>query len=90
MPSRDAAVLIPSPNVVNNHQLKNAQVLADANAAVLLEESDNLGFLLAEKVDALLSNEHYRKTVAHHAKSYARPDTNEVIYHELISLIENK
>lgn len=85
-----AAILIPSPNVANNHQLKNAQLLSDANAAVLLEEGDNLGFLLAEKADALLSNEHFRKTVAHHATGYARPDANDVIYNELIDLVKKQ
>ncbi len=34
------AIFIPSPNVAENHQFKNAQVLAEADAAILLEESD--------------------------------------------------
>lgn len=85
-----AAILIPSPNVANNHQLKNAQVLADANAAVLLEETDNLGFLLAEKVDALVENDHFRKTIAHHVTHYARPDVNDMIYDELTALVNRK
>ena len=33
-----ACILIPSPNVVNNHQYENAKRLADAGAAILLEE----------------------------------------------------
>ncbi len=85
-----SAILIPSPNVANNHQFKNAQVLANANAAVLLEESEHLGFLLAEKVDALVSNDHFRKTLAHHVQNYARPDANEVIYRELMALVKQK
>ena len=85
-----AAILIPSPNVANNHQFKNAKLLADGNAAVLLEESDNLGFLLAEKVDALVENDHFRKTVSHHVKSYARADANELIYDELMALVAQK
>lgn len=83
-----AAILIPSPNVANNHQLKNAQVLANANAAVLLEESDNLTALLSEKVDALASNSHFRKTVANRVKNYAKPDANDLIYRELTALIK--
>lgn len=34
------ALLIPSPNVVNNHQYYNARLLSDAGAAVLIEEKD--------------------------------------------------
>ena len=37
---RKAAILIPSPNVTDNHQYKNAKVLADGKAAVLIEEKD--------------------------------------------------
>ena len=35
-----ACILIPSPNVVDDHQYKNAKVLADKDAAVLIRESD--------------------------------------------------
>ena len=35
---KKAAVLIPSPNVVADHQYENAKVLADAGAAVLIRE----------------------------------------------------
>jgi len=34
------AILIPSPNVVNNHQYYNARLLEKAGAALLLEEKD--------------------------------------------------
>jgi UDP-N-acetylglucosamine--N-acetylmuramyl-(pentapeptide) pyrophosphoryl-undecaprenol N-acetylglucosamine transferase len=34
------ALLVPSPNVVNNHQYFNARLLADAGAAVLIDEND--------------------------------------------------
>ena len=38
--SAAAAILIPSPNVTDNHQYKNGKYYADRNAAVLIEESD--------------------------------------------------
>ncbi|MBR5641704.1 MAG: undecaprenyldiphospho-muramoylpentapeptide beta-N-acetylglucosaminyltransferase [Firmicutes bacterium] len=34
------SILIPSPNVTNNHQYFNAKSLADAGAAVLIEETE--------------------------------------------------
>ncbi len=43
-----ASVLIPSPNVTDNHQYYNAKAVADANAAVLITEQQ-----LAENPDAL-------------------------------------
>ncbi len=80
------AILIPSPNVVNNHQYKNAKVLADANAAVLLEEGEGLSERLTEKVDDLLQNDHYRRTLSRRIRDFARPDVNEAIFREIMAL----
>ncbi|MCD7844361.1 MAG: undecaprenyldiphospho-muramoylpentapeptide beta-N-acetylglucosaminyltransferase [Oscillospiraceae bacterium] len=48
------AVIVPSPNVVNNHQEKNARVLADAGAARMLLEGTFDGASLYEEVTGLL------------------------------------
>lgn len=40
------SVLIPSPNVTENHQFYNAKTYADAGAAILLEEADLTGEIL--------------------------------------------
>ena len=45
------AVLVPSPNVVADHQTKNARVLANAGGAVLLPEGESSG----EKLYALMT-----------------------------------
>ena len=37
------SVLVPSPNVTNNHQYHNAKSIADRNAALLAEEKDIVG-----------------------------------------------
>ena len=49
-----ASVLIPSPNVAENHQYHNAMVLANHQAAVVIEEKD----LTGEKLVAVRSEEH--------------------------------
>lgn len=51
------AVLVPSPNVTNNHQEKNARVLADAGAAVLLTEGSFTAESLYETVCVTLGDE---------------------------------
>ncbi|MBQ1216676.1 MAG: undecaprenyldiphospho-muramoylpentapeptide beta-N-acetylglucosaminyltransferase [Clostridia bacterium] len=43
-----ASILIPSPNVTENHQYFNAKTYSDAGAAVLLEEKDLTGETLYE------------------------------------------
>ncbi len=49
-------VLIPSPNVTNDHQTKNAKILADRGGAVLLPEGENMGAKLYETVTQLLND----------------------------------
>ena len=48
------AVIVPSPNVVNHHQEKNARVLADAGAAKMLLEGHFTGDELYDTVTALI------------------------------------
>lgn len=48
------AILVPSPNVTNNHQLKNARRLEKAGAAVVLEERELTGEKLYETARRLL------------------------------------
>ena len=38
--NKKCTVFIPSPNVTDNHQYKNAKVLSDKKAAILIEEKD--------------------------------------------------
>lgn len=53
-------ILIPSPNVTNDHQTKNAKVLADRGGAVLIPEGENMGKKLYDTVTELL-NDHERR-----------------------------
>ena len=50
------SILIPSPYVPDNHQLKNAMDLVKKNAAVLLEEKDLKGDILVRKVDDFMES----------------------------------
>ena len=50
------AVIVPSPNVVNHHQEKNARVLADAGAAKTLREGEFTGRELYDAVTAMLGD----------------------------------
>ena len=54
------AVLIPSPNVTDNHQEKNARVLADRGGAVLLLEKDCTAKVLYDTVKMLLADQNRR------------------------------
>ena len=83
--SARASVLIPSPNVTNNHQYHNAKAIADAGAAVLLEEKDmssEYGELAAVVLD-LVKDGDRRRTMAECAKQIGRSNAADVIYENL-------
>lgn len=77
---KKSAVIIPSPNVTNNHQYKNAKVLADGDAAVLIEEKDLTGELLAEKVKMYADDKMLREMTGENIKKFAVYDTLDRIY----------
>ena len=54
-------ILIPSPNVTNNHQEKNARVLEEAGGAVVVLEKDCTPDGMYELVKNLLADENRRK-----------------------------
>lgn len=54
--ARKPSILVPFPKAADQHQLKNARVLADAGAAVLLEESSLSGERLATEILRLLND----------------------------------
>lgn len=58
------ALLIPSPNVTNDHQTKNAQALVKKGAAQMLSESElNLEQFLYD-IDKMMSDDQLRKSMA--------------------------
>ncbi|MBQ9121341.1 MAG: undecaprenyldiphospho-muramoylpentapeptide beta-N-acetylglucosaminyltransferase [Clostridia bacterium] len=84
------AILIPSPNVTDNHQYKNAKVLADKGAAVLIEEKDLKEGALLEAVCRLLSDEKGRQKMAAAIRGFSVPDANERIYREVCRMVEER
>lgn len=83
-----ASIIVPSPNVTNNHQYKNAKVLADAGAAVLIEEKDLTGQLLCEKVKYFVDNPEERKKMEDNVRKFAVMDALDRIYSEICKLAD--
>ncbi|MGN1050875.1 MAG: undecaprenyldiphospho-muramoylpentapeptide beta-N-acetylglucosaminyltransferase [Acutalibacteraceae bacterium] len=83
------AVLIPSPNVAENHQYHNAMSLVSRNAASIIEEKDLTAEKLTEVIDSMLRDENALKEYGKNAKSMAITDSAERIYSvikEILSL----
>lgn len=77
------AILIPSPNVTDNHQYKNAKVLSDAGAAVLIEETELKDGSLADIIEKLLEDRAKREQMSENFGKFAVKDSNLIIYDEI-------
>ncbi|MBC5732391.1 undecaprenyldiphospho-muramoylpentapeptide beta-N-acetylglucosaminyltransferase [Lawsonibacter hominis] len=82
------AVLVPSPNVVADHQTKNARVLERAGGAVLLPESACSGAALYGQIRTLLDAPGRRERMSRSLRDMAVPDAAERIYETLRALME--
>ncbi|MCL2081035.1 MAG: UDP-N-acetylglucosamine--N-acetylmuramyl-(pentapeptide) pyrophosphoryl-undecaprenol N-acetylglucosamine transferase, partial [Oscillospiraceae bacterium] len=74
------AILIPSPNVTNNHQDANARVLESAGAAVRIPESECGAEALHKRVCELLGDPEKRARMSKAAEGLAVLDSAERIY----------
>ena len=75
-----ASILIPSPNVAENHQYHNAMALVNNQAASIIEEKDLTGEVLIKKVREMLSQPALLRKYQQNAKNMAICDANERIY----------
>lgn len=74
-----AAVLIPSPNVTEDHQYKNARLLSDGGAALLLEEGTLTAQSLIESVERLEKDRGLRLSLMNAVKGFCVPNAAERI-----------
>ncbi len=81
--SKKPCVLIPSPNVVDNHQYKNAKLLSDAHAAIMLEERNIIDGTASKLVLDLLADGEMLTTLSKNISKFARADANELIFKEI-------
>ena len=78
-----ASILVPSPNVTNNHQYYNARPPADAGAAVLMPEEEISGGGLAKEIERLAGDPGALSEMGRKALAMARPDAVKVIVDEI-------
>lgn len=83
-----ASILIPSPNVAENHQFHNAMAMVDRGAAEILEEKDLTGESLCRKVQELFSQPGKIETLEENAKKMAIPDSCERIYRLIMEILD--
>ncbi|MCI9256234.1 undecaprenyldiphospho-muramoylpentapeptide beta-N-acetylglucosaminyltransferase [Acutalibacter sp.] len=78
-----ASILIPSPNVAENHQFHNAMALVRRGAAEIIEEKNLTGEALWKKVETILSDPDRLRSLGENAGKMEVADASERIYREL-------
>ena len=79
------SILVPSPNVSEDHQTKNAMSLVNKSAAILVEDKQT-DSLLRTAMD-LLKEENQLNTISKNAKKMGKPNASEDIVNEIFKLI---
>lgn len=79
------AVLIPSPNVAEDHQRKNAQALADRDAAVMILDADATASL-ADTVTSLLADRERLASLGKNVRAMAQEHSDERIVDHIYAL----
>jgi UDP-N-acetylglucosamine--N-acetylmuramyl-(pentapeptide) pyrophosphoryl-undecaprenol N-acetylglucosamine transferase len=81
------AILVPSPNVAENHQYLNAKSLFDNHAAILIEDK-NLKKELTRSVLDVLNSESKLDELKNHELAMAKPDAAKIIAQHAIKFAE--
>ena len=85
-----AAILIPSPNVTDDQQTKNAKALADIGGACMIREPELVNGKICKEVASLLDDRVRREAMEKAIAGFAPLDSNKLIFDELMRLTEKK
>ena len=83
----EPVIFVPSPNVAEDHQTKNAQAIADEKAAILIKETelkDNFQKIFLE----IFNDKEKRKILSENIKALAKPNATKQIVDEIIKNIK--
>jgi UDP-N-acetylglucosamine--N-acetylmuramyl-(pentapeptide) pyrophosphoryl-undecaprenol N-acetylglucosamine transferase len=81
-----ASILIPSPNVTENHQYYNAKAYEDAGAAILIPEDTLNGASLYSLIRELIWDKHRLNSMGNAARSLSHKNAAFNIYEEILKL----
>lgn len=84
------SILIPSPYVTHNHQLKNAKMLENRGATIIIEENNFDKNLLVSKIDEILDNKELYLSLKNNSSNLAIKDSATKIYNILRNMIDGE
>ena len=79
-------IFVPSPNVSEDHQTKNAQALVEKDAAILIKDSEARSELIDHTIE-LMESEEIRKKLGTNLLALAKPNAAKDIANEILSMI---
>ena len=82
-----AAILIPLPTAIYDHQMKNARAMEAAGGAIVVPQADLTGVKLSETIESILSDSQRLGTMQRKSLEMRRIDAGEVIVGECYALI---
>jgi UDP-N-acetylglucosamine--N-acetylmuramyl-(pentapeptide) pyrophosphoryl-undecaprenol N-acetylglucosamine transferase len=83
-----ASILVPSPNVAEDHQTKNAMALVDEKAAEMIRDMDAKQQLVSKALE-LIEKPELCSILAANSKRLAKPDATSHIVDEVMKLLED-
>ena len=82
-------ILVPSPNVAEDHQTKNARALSDKGAALLVADAEAREKLIGE-ITGLIRDKERLQRMSAEIKKLALPEADERIVDEVVKIIETQ
>lgn len=79
-------IFVPSPNVAEDHQSKNAKTMVDNDAAVLVKDNEARQQLINRAIE-LIKDEAQKDRLSKNIKAMAKPNAAEEIVEEIVKLI---
>ncbi len=80
-------IFIPSPNVSEDHQTKNAKAIVDRKGAILIKENE-LDATFEPIFSNLVFNEHLQRELGENIKKLAKPNATKDIVEQIVKLIK--
>jgi UDP-N-acetylglucosamine--N-acetylmuramyl-(pentapeptide) pyrophosphoryl-undecaprenol N-acetylglucosamine transferase len=87
---RKPSILVPFPFAADNHQFQNAKSLVDGGAAVMIEERDLTGELLAAEIRSILAHPERRERMARAAGRLGSPQAAKEIADVCTELVSRR
>lgn len=79
-------ILVPSPNVAEDHQTKNAMALVEKDAAIMIKDKEAREKLVPELLE-LASNDNRKVELGVNIQKMAKPDADDLIVNEVYKII---